>query len=137
MGYGKIRTRHSSTGISHEGHFPITHSLVTEWLCSVCVQSVGEVMSIGRNFEEALSKAIRMVDGGNKGFQPKPGQYPRDEKGTKALDDEIRRPTPQRIHALAEAIDRGYTVEKLAEMTKIDPWWLVKLENIHSTPLLP
>ena len=99
----------------------------------MCVQSVGEVMSIGRNFEEALSKAIRMVDGGNKGFQPKPGQYPRDEKGTKALDDEIRRPTPQRIHALAEAIDRGYTVEKLAEMTKIDPWWLVKLENIHST----
>lgn len=57
--------------------------------------SVGEVMSIGRNFEEALQKAVRMVDGSNKGFQPKPGQYPKSD--AKALDDELTRPTPQRI----------------------------------------
>jgi carbamoyl-phosphate synthase large subunit len=87
-------------------------------------------MSIGRNFEEALQKAIRMVDGSNKGFQPKVGQYAKND--TKDLDEELTKPTPQRIFALAEALERGYSVDKLHGMTKIDPWWLTKLTNIQA-----
>lgn len=95
------------------------------------MKSVGEVMAIGRNFEESLQKAIRMVDTSNAGFDSKSGMYPKGDN--KALDEELTNPTPNRIFALAEALERGYTVDRLHEMTKIDPWFLRKLENIHET----
>jgi len=92
------------------------------------MKSVGEVMSIGRNFEEALQKAIRMVDGGNTGFDSKPQWRAADEA---TIDVELAKPTPRRIFALAEALDRGYSMERIRELTKIDPWWLMKLIGIQ------
>eukprot|EP00292_Cryptomonas_paramecium_P002121 CAMPEP_0113723046 /NCGR_PEP_ID=MMETSP0038_2-20120614/38155_1 /TAXON_ID=2898 /ORGANISM="Cryptomonas paramecium" /LENGTH=1511 /DNA_ID=CAMNT_0000652491 /DNA_START=53 /DNA_END=4585 /DNA_ORIENTATION=- /assembly_acc=CAM_ASM_000170 len=87
------------------------------------MRSVGEVMSIARDFTEGLQKAIRMVDTSNRGFEP---------KGTwtdEARDEELRRPTPSRIFALADAFyNAGYSVDRVHELTKIDRWFLSKLE---------
>lgn len=91
------------------------------------MKSVGEVMAIGRTFEESMQKALRTIHmGKNNGFDLKKGQF----TTTEALDDELVRPTPQRIYAIAQAFENGYSVDKLAEMTKIDRWFLYKLENI-------
>ena len=86
------------------------------------MKSVGEVMAIGRTFEESIQKAIRMVDTSNVGFQAR--------KLRSELDYELTAPSDQRIFALAEALDKGYTVDKLFDMTKIDRWWLNKLVYI-------
>lgn len=94
------------------------------------MKSVGEVMAVGRSFEESLQKAIRMVDSSNVGWGPKPGLYPINDNT--ALDSELISATPNRIFALAEAMDRGYTVEKLNLMTNIDVWWLNKLQNMQN-----
>ena len=90
------------------------------------MKSVGEVMSIGRNFEEALQSAIRMVDNNN-GFEPKGWLSVSEEE----LDDELVRPTNKRIFALSAALKRGYTVDQLHQMTRIDRWWLDKLVRIN------
>ncbi|XP_003739459.1 CAD protein [Galendromus occidentalis] len=84
------------------------------------MKSVGEAMAIGRNFEEAFQKAIRMVEGGN-GFDP----YVK-----RADEDHLSSPTDKRLFHLASALIRGYTVERLHELTQIDPWFLNKMENI-------
>jgi carbamoyl-phosphate synthase large subunit len=86
------------------------------------MKSVGEVMSVGRSFEESIQKAIRMVNTGNTGYE---------EKEIPDLDKELTRPTDMRIFALAKAMNKGYTVDKLHDMTKIDKWFLHKLQNIH------
>ena len=84
------------------------------------MKSVGEAMAIGRNFEEALQKAIRMVEGGN-GFDP----Y------VKSVDeDHLIAPTDKRLFHLASALAKGYSVEKLHELTDIDRWFLYKMEHI-------
>ncbi|KAG7307219.1 hypothetical protein JYU34_007375 [Plutella xylostella] len=85
------------------------------------MKSVGEVMSIGRNFEEAFQKALRMVDENVNGFDP---------NIKKVNDDELREPTDKRMFVLAAAIKEGYSIEKLYELTKIDRWFLVKLKRI-------
>eukprot|EP00095_Tigriopus_kingsejongensis_P000738 maker-scaffold1408_size42850-snap-gene-0.11 protein:Tk00738 transcript:maker-scaffold1408_size42850-snap-gene-0.11-mRNA-1 annotation:"cad protein" len=85
------------------------------------MKSVGEVMAIGRKFEEALQKALRMVDESVLGFDPysKP-----------ASEDELREPTDKRMFVLAAAMKAGYSIDKLYELTKIDHWFLSKLRNI-------
>lgn len=85
------------------------------------MKSVGEVMSIGRSFEEAFQKAIRMVDELVYGLDPylKP-----------VSDEKLKCPTDKRMFYLASAIKAGYSLERLNELTQIDPWFLSKIMNI-------
>lgn len=87
------------------------------------MKSVGEVMAIGRKFEEAFQKALRMVDENVVGFDP----YIK-----AANDEELEKPTDKRMFVLAAALQEGYTIDKLYELTKIDRWFLHKMENIIS-----
>ncbi|XP_050534647.1 CAD protein [Daktulosphaira vitifoliae] len=92
------------------------------------MKSVGEVMSVGRNFEEAFQKAFRMVDENFSGFDP----YLKSVN-----DNELEQPTDKRIFVLAAALKSGYSIDKLYELTKIDRWFLHKMKNIiqHQTLL--
>ncbi|XP_051501026.1 CAD protein-like isoform X2 [Myxocyprinus asiaticus] len=85
------------------------------------MKSVGEVMAIGRSFEEAFQKALRMVDENCVGF---------DHTIKPASEEELQTPTDKRIFVLAAALHAGYTVELLYELTKIDHWFLHKMKNI-------
>ncbi|XP_062508879.1 CAD protein-like isoform X2 [Corticium candelabrum] len=86
------------------------------------MKSIGEVMAIGRTFEEALQKAMRMVDQKVYGF------YSSSEKVT---DEELTNPSDRRIYSLAAALKSGrYSIEKLYELTRIDRWFLYKMKNI-------
>ena len=85
------------------------------------MKSVGEVMAIGRRFEEAFQKALRMVDESVVGFDP----Y------TKAAsEEELREPTDKRMFVLAAALREGLSLDKLYELTKIDRWFLTKFRGI-------
>jgi carbamoyl-phosphate synthase/aspartate carbamoyltransferase len=86
------------------------------------MKSVGEVMSIGRTFEEAIQKAIRAIDFHNLGFN--------DTKALMSIDDELQTPSDQRLFAIANAMHSGYSVDKIWEMTKIDKWFLSKLKGL-------
>lgn len=88
------------------------------------MKSVGEIMAIGRSFEEAIQKGIRMIGQGMHGFV---GNVLK----AKDIDEELVNPTDSRIFAIAGAFDKGYSVEKIHELTKIDHWFLQRLENIH------
>ena len=91
------------------------------------MKSVGEVMAVGRNFEEAIQKGLRMIGQGAYGFLcNKPYK-------TEDLDDALKNPTDTRIFAVAAALQSGYSVERINELTKIDKWFLDKLENIETT----
>ena len=91
------------------------------------MKSVGEVMAIGRTFEEAIQKGLRMIGQGANGFVcNKP--FKEDE-----LDDALRHPTDSRIFAIAAAFQAGYSVDRIHELTKIDRWFLDKLDNIETT----
>ncbi|KAJ2551938.1 carbamoyl-phosphate synthase (glutamine-hydrolyzing) cpa2 [Coemansia sp. RSA 1878] len=93
-----------------------------------CMKSVGEVMAIGRTFEESLQKAIRSVDPSFAGFAPIAECMPKEES---ELDEMLSNPTDRRLFYLAYAmLERDYTVERLHELTRIDRWFLYKLENI-------
>jgi len=83
------------------------------------MKSVGEVMAIGRSFEEALQKALRMRDA------PRPGAI---EDGD--IDRLLREPTPERPHVVAEAFRRGYTIERVRALSYIDPWFLQRIRRI-------
>ncbi|KAI5986862.1 hypothetical protein EDD15DRAFT_1520416 [Pisolithus albus] len=90
------------------------------------MKSVGEVMAIGRTFEESLQKAIRQVDPRWKGFEP----YYQPED----LDTALSRPTDMRLFAIAHAMyNKNYSVDKVHELTKIDKWYLYKIDNIVQT----
>lgn len=90
------------------------------------MKSVGEVMGIGRTFEESLQKALRMVDESNAGFEP--FKFTSDKE---AIIHELRNPTDMRIHAIARALySKILTVDEIYGHTKIDPWYLHKLQNI-------
>ena len=86
------------------------------------MKSVGEVMSIGRTFEEAIQKAIRSIDFNNLGFNK--------TKAYISIDNELQTPSDQRLFAIANAMHSGYTVEKIWEMTQIDKWFLRKLKRL-------
>nr|MBE5724556.1 rudimentary [Cucujiformia] len=85
------------------------------------MKSVGEVMAIGRKFEEAFQKALRMVDENVSGFDP-------NINGVE--DDELEQPTDKRMFVVAAALRKGYSVDKLYKLTKIDRWFLRKMKNI-------
>ncbi|MCR5313551.1 MAG: carbamoyl-phosphate synthase (glutamine-hydrolyzing) large subunit [Bacteroidaceae bacterium] len=88
------------------------------------MKSVGEIMSIGRSFEELIQKGLRMIGQGMHGF------VGNDHVEFENLDDELANPTDLRIFAIAQALENGYTIERLVELTKIDPWFLNCLKNI-------
>lgn len=90
------------------------------------MKSVGEVMAIGRTFEEALQKALRMLDVGAKGLTG--NRVP----GCEDLERELREPTPQRIFSIPQAIKLGYSIEFIHELSHIDKWFLQKIRNVVS-----
>ncbi len=90
------------------------------------MKSVGEVMSIGQSFEEIIQKGLRMIGQGMHGF------VGNREITFDNVEESLSNPTDLRIFAIADAFYKGYTVEKIEELTKIDPWFLGKLENIYN-----
>ena len=91
------------------------------------MKSVGEVMAIGRSFEEAIQKGLRMIGQGANGFvcnKPFNGSN---------LDEALKTPTDTRIFAIAAAFEAGYSVDRIHELTKIDRWFLCKLAGIAKT----
>ena len=91
------------------------------------MKSVGEVMAIGRTFEEVIQKGLRMIGQGMHGF------VDNKELDIENVDEALCEPTDKRIFVIAKAFSRGYTVEKIHELTKIDNWFLKKLKNIYDT----
>ncbi len=89
------------------------------------MKSVGEVMAIGRTFEEAIQKGLRMIGQGMHGFVEN-----RDLEFTD-IEKELSEPTDMRIFVIAEALEKGWSVDKIHETTRIDPWFLHKLKHIH------
>ncbi len=88
------------------------------------MKSVGEIMSIGRSFEEVIQKGLRMIGQGMHGFVG--NEHTKFEN----LDEELANPTDLRIFSIASALEEGYSIERIYELTKIDPWFLGKLKNI-------
>ncbi len=88
------------------------------------MKSVGEIMSIGRSFEEMIQKGLRMIGQGMHGF------VGNDHTRFEDLDKELANPTDLRIFAIAQALEEGYTVERIEELTKIDVWFLERLKHI-------
>ncbi len=88
------------------------------------MKSVGEIMSIGRSFEEILQKGLRMIGQGMHGF------VGNDHTRFDNLDDELANPTDLRIFAISQALEEGYSIERIYELTKIDPWFIGKMKNI-------
>ena len=87
------------------------------------MKSIGEVMAIGRNFEEVLQKAIRMLDTGMNGLVC-------NEITFDDLDRELEEPTEKRIFAITEALRRGYSIERISSLSSVDAWYLEKMKNI-------
>ena len=88
------------------------------------MKSVGEIMSIGRTFEELLQKGLRMIGQGMHGF------VGNDHLKFDNLDEELANPTDLRIFAIAQALEEGYTIDRIYELTKIDPWFIERMKNI-------
>ncbi len=91
------------------------------------MKSVGEVMAIGRTFEEAIQKGLRMIGQGAHGF------VANKEIKVENIDKSLKEPTDNRIFVIAEALQKGYTVDQIHDLTKIDRWFLDKLVNIVET----
>lgn len=91
------------------------------------MKSVGEVMAIGRTFEEAIQKGLRMIGQGMHGF------VENKEMKVDAIDRALREPTDKRIFVISKAMRQGYTIEQIYNLTKIDKWFLYKLQNIVNT----
>ena len=91
------------------------------------MKSVGEVMAIGRTFEEVIQKGLRMIGQGMHGFV--------DNKELKIdnVDEALKEPTDKRIFVIEKAFNAGYTIDQIHELTKIDRWFLQKLYKIHET----
>ena len=94
------------------------------------MKSVGEIMSIGKSFEEIIQKGLRMIGQGMHGFVGNP------ELEFENLDEELSHPTDLRIFAIAKAFEQGYSIDRIYELTKIDPWFLGKLKNIYDYSLV-
>ena len=88
------------------------------------MKSVGEIMSIGRTFEEMIQKGLRMIGQGMHGF------VGNDHTRFDNIDDALQNPTDLRIFAIAQAFEEGYTIERIEELTKIDKWFLTRLKHI-------
>ncbi|HBB02024.1 MAG: carbamoyl phosphate synthase large subunit [Bacteroidetes bacterium GWD2_45_23] len=90
------------------------------------MKSVGEIMSIGQSFEEIIQKGLRMIGQGMHGF------VGNREIIFEHVEESLAKPTDLRIFAIADAFEKGYSVAQIGELTKIDPWFLGKLENIYN-----
>ncbi len=88
------------------------------------MKSVGEIMSIGRSFEEMIQKGLRMIGQGMHGF------VGNDHTRFDNLDDALQNPTDLRIFAIAQALEEGYSIDRIEELTKIDKWFLERLKHI-------
>lgn len=88
------------------------------------MKSVGEVMAIGRNFEEAIQKGLRMIGQGMHGF------IENKELEIDDIDAALREPTDKRVFVISKAMHKGYTVDQIHDLTKIDKWFLEKLKHI-------
>jgi carbamoyl-phosphate synthase large subunit/carbamoyl-phosphate synthase small subunit len=96
------------------------------------MKSVGEVMAIGRSFEEVIQKAVRSVSSNLDGFGSEPlGEDDGQQGETPELDAQLSKPTHLRLFAVARALERGYSVDRIYELTKIDRWFLFKLQRIQ------
>src|SRR5256712_4263234 len=84
------------------------------------MKSVGEAMAIGRTFKESLQKAMRSLEIGSHGFEPREGE----------VRERLRVPNADRLWYIGEAFRRGMTVDQVAELTKIDPWFLRPIDEI-------
>ena len=91
------------------------------------MKSVGEVMAIGRSFEEAIQKGLRMIGQGMHGFVENRAISIPD------LESALKQPTDRRIFAIAKALNEGYSIDRIHDLTKIDRWFLYKLQNIITT----
>jgi carbamoyl-phosphate synthase large subunit len=89
------------------------------------MKSVGEVMAIGRNFEEAIQKGLRMIGQGMHGFVGNTDIH------FENVEEELQKPTDMRIYAISAALEEGYSIERIHELTKIDKWFLNGLKNIQ------
>ncbi|MDP4207227.1 MAG: carbamoyl-phosphate synthase (glutamine-hydrolyzing) large subunit [Bacteroidota bacterium] len=89
------------------------------------MKSVGEVMAIGKTFEEAIQKGLRMIGQGMHGFVGNKDIVVED------IEKELNEPTDMRIFVISKAFDKGYTVDQIHQLTKIDHWFLIKLRNIY------
>ena len=87
------------------------------------MKSVGEVMAIGRSYEEVLQKAIRMLDTGMNGLVCNKIQF-------EDLNKEMKKPTDKRMFAIAQAMESGYSIEEISKLTRVNPWFLSKMKNI-------
>ncbi len=138
LGYGLHELKNSVTKVTTAAFEPALDYCVVKiprWDLSKFVgvsknigssmKSVGEIMAIGRTFEEAIQKGIRMVGIGMHGFVAN-----KEEISIEAIDEELNNPTDRRIFAIAEAFNKNYTVDEIYEKTKIDRWFLYRLKNI-------
>jgi len=98
----------------------VSHEVTSE------MKSVGEIMAIGRKFEEVLQKGLRMLQIGAYGLTTKTFDF-------KNLETELLHPTPKRIFAIAKALHKGWSINKINKLTGIDPWFLYKIKNIVDT----
>ena len=91
------------------------------------MKSVGEVMAIGRTFEESIQKGLRMIGQGMHGF------VENKEMSVADIDKALKEPTDKRIFVISQALRKGYTIDQIYQLTKIDKWFLDKLQNIINT----
>lgn len=91
------------------------------------MKSVGEVMAIGRTFEETIQKGMRMIGQGIHGFEENKDLEVED------IDEALKEPTDKRLLVIAKALSKGYTIDRIHELTRIDKWFLQRLNNIHNT----
>jgi len=136
LGYGLHEIKNSVTKVSSACFEPALDYVVCKiprWdlakfegvskVIGSSMKSVGEIMAIGRNFEEAIQKGIRMIGQGMHGFVCNNIEI-------EDIKEELNNPTDKRILAIAQAFQEGYSVEDVYEITRIDRWFLYKLENI-------
>jgi carbamoyl-phosphate synthase large subunit len=139
LGYGLHQLRNSITKTTSAFFEPALDYIVCKiprWdlnkfqgvskLIDSSMKSVGEVMAIGRSFEEAIQKGIRMIGQGMHGFV---GNH---EMEIEDIDRELSQPTDMRIMVIEQAFSEGYTIDRIHDLTKIDKWFLVKLKNIFN-----
>ena len=137
LGYGLHELKNSVTGDTTACFEPALDYIVCKiprWdlnkfqgvshLIGSSMKSVGEIMSIGRTFEEAIQKGLRMIGQGMHGFTGNRNL------GFEDIERELAEPTDMRIFSIAEALEREMPVERIYELTKIDKWFLFKLKNI-------
>ena len=137
MGYGLFELKNSVTKTTSAFFVPALDYVVCKiprWDLSKfrgvdkelgsSMKSVGEVMAIGRNFEEAIQKGLRMIGQGMHGF------VENRELEIEDIDAALREPTDKRVFVISKAMHKGYTVDQIHELTKIDKWFLEKLQHI-------